>query len=824
MSKQIILLVLFNFICFIHYGQQFSISGFIQDASSRETIIGAIISNGKEGTSSNSFGRFSFNVKKGKQQLVIQYFGYKTKFLEFTIEHDTTVNILMERNELKEVVIKNKKDKVSQEYTSVTSIPMAQLKSVPAVGGEADIMKAIQHTPGIQGGVEGSAGVYVRGGSPDQNLILLDDVPVYNINHLFGYVSVFTPDAVKNFEIYKGGFPARYGGRLSSVMDVRMKEGNMKNLNGLITISPIASTISFEGPLKKDKSSFMIAARRTWLDGIAYLISKSAVQTAGADGGGIGLNFYDITAKTNYIFNKNNRLYLSFYAGNDKFNSSIKSSENSDSSTVSHAGNQFIKWGNITTSLRYNKSFKPNLFGNATFAFTQYKFQTGSNAENTFITKSPYSEEKNNASLKYNSSIKDIILKYDFEYHVANWNTVRAGVNHSSKQFLPGVFISGTSTNNTSIDTSINNQVYSNSQTDIYIEENIKPASFFNINLGLRYEMFHAKSYQNKSLQPRVNVNVMVNKKLSIKASYAGMSQGIHLLSNSGTGLPTDLWLPATSNAPVERSQQLVLGVYKNVNNLFDISIEGYYKSLHNVLEYKEGASFLGTFTGWEDKVEIGKGNVKGLEFFLHKKEGKLNGWIGYTLSFNNRTFPTINSGQTFPYRYDRRHVFDIFASYQMYKTEEKERTISAVWQYSTGNSITLPTQIHMGTPNEPSNQYTTFSNILDGFGEQFNATNGIISSPSRNNYRMRAQHRLDITYSSTKKKEWGERTWNFTIYNLYARRNPYYVYIYKPVFGDREKYVERSMFSIFPSISYSIKFDAKQFFYKKYRAEKYYE
>ncbi len=827
MKKKLILLLIILVSSILKiYAQTVTLSGFISDSNSNETIIGAVINNGSQGTVSNNFGRYTLKLKIGVNNLVIKSVGYKTNYVGINCQNDTVINIYLQKNQIREVIIKGKKDVVHREYTSMTSIPMQQLKAIPSVGGEADIMKAIQHTPGITGGVEGSAGVYVRGGSPDQNLILLDDVPVYNINHLFGYVSVFSPEAVKNFDVYKAGFPARYGGRLSSVMDVRLKEGNMKNLNGAVTISPIASSILLEGPLIKNKASFLISARRTWLDVIAYPVSKIALKKAGVKSGSLGLNFYDLTAKANYKLNENNRLYFSFYGGKDKFSTKIDNETTTDTSEYRYKSNQFLQWGNLTSSLRYNKIFNQKLFGNATLAYTQYQFETGNSADITKVIRNPYEEENTKASLKYSSSIQDVIFKYDLEYAPNNWNQIRAGVNQSYKTFKPGVYVSASSDAGISLDTTVNNNQKTNNQTDFYIEDNFKPTSFLNINAGLRYEMFNTKNYSNKSFQPRLNVSAYITKTLSLKGSYAAMSQNIHLLANSGTGLPTDLWLPATNLAPTEKSQQYVFGIYKNVKGMFDVSVEGYYKKMKNLIEYKEGASFIGTFTGWEEKIESGNGDVKGIEFFLHKKEGRLNGWIGYSLSYNNRAFANINNGVIFPYRYDRRHVFDIFANYEVYKTEEKERTISATWQYSTGNSITLPTQIYMGAPNEPSWQYNTFSNIIEGLEGNSTDIQGLLTAPSRNNYRMRAQHRLDFAYSTTKKKDWGERTWNFTIYNMYARRNPYYIYVRKKNGNSFESYQEKSLFSIFPSISYSIKFDAKKMFTKqgrKERAERFY-
>lgn len=820
---RILIVVILLFTSSLCYGQSYQLSGTLMDLSSHETIIGGVVRAGKYGGVSNAYGFYTITIPKDVDSVLVSALGYRRKWLKIKANTSATINIYLEKKSLQAVTIYAKEDKIDDKYTSITSIPIAQLKQLPTVGGEPDIMKALQHTPGIQAGLEGSAGVYVRGGSPDQNLILLDDVPVYNINHLFGFVSVFPTSAVKSADVFKAGFPARYGGRLSSVMDIRLKEGNRKSFGGELTISPIASSFLVESPIDSGRGSFLISGRRTWLDGITSLTSKIALGQQGIKGVSLSMNFYDFVAKANYKLNNKNRLYFSFYSGKDQFGSKVDVETKEDTITIRNQSSIGLDWGNVTSSLRMNTIFGKKLFGNATVAFTEYGFNTGSEIQQDIEQFNPYEKETTQASLIYQSSIKDYICKYDLEYALSHKIDIRAGTQLSFKSYNPGITVSASNNAGQKLDSALNSGRINNSQLDFYAEANFKPIDAVNLNVGLRYANYKTANYTNNSWQPRINLSVKLRKDISIKASYAYMNQPIHLLANSGSGLPTDLWLPATQFAPAEFSHQYVLGLYKSFARNLTLSVEGYYKSMNNVLEYKDGANFFGTFTNWENAVSVGKGTAQGVEFFLHKSSGNLNGWLGYTLAYNNRSFSDINNGTPFPYRYDRRHTINLFLNYELKNNKKKRRSISAAWQYSSGNMITLATKSYMAEPVDIGNNFEYF-NLLEGLEGNYSDIYGILAAPSRNNYRMRASHRLDLTYSSTKYKRWGERTWSFTLYNAYARRNPYYIFVEKERANKSETYTERSIFSIFPSVSYTIKFDKGLFIRGKKRASQFFE
>ena len=791
-----------------------TVSGTITDSSNNEQLVQANVFDkaSKQVGVSNNYGFYSLSLKTDTVDLVFSYVGYQSQNRRFVLHQDTVINVpLVPSNTLKtvEIIAAKQAENVAQRtQVSVLNIPIEQLKSVPNIAGEADIMKSLQLLPGIQFGQEGSSNIFVRGGTPDQNLILLDDVPIYNVNHLFGFFSIFSPDAIKSVEVLKGGFPARYGGRLSSVLDIRTKEGNMYKYNGSLNVGLIASHFSVEGPIKKEKASFYVTGRRTYIDLLIQPFSAISYKKQGIKGKA-GYYFYDATCKLKYIVDEKNKLYLSFYGGQDQNYTKLKAL-NADVDTLKQGNsNNYLKWGNATLSLRWNRIYNSKTFSNFTLAYTQYSFGTGSSYNNN-NDDDPYS-----ALFSYNSTIRDAFFKQDFDWYLNPQSTIKFGSVQSVKFYSPNVNIITTQSNTLNTDTLIGVPLFTTYEISNFIEDDQAINTKLKLNIGLRHNLFATKGYLKNSIEPRLALRYLFTPNFSVKAAYGYVTQNLHLLTNSGVGAPTDLWVPATKRIIPENSHQISGGFFANYKAL-DLSIEGFYKTMNNVIEYKEGASFANSFQNWEDKVAIGKGTSYGTELFIHKKEGKTNGWLSYTLSWTNRLFEELNNGKVFPFKYDRRHYFNVFFNQQLKK---KNRNVSLSWTYATGSAVTLPSQ----KQNTIDPNYTGyFDNILNG---QLNSFSGQTTyAPSRNNYRMRDYHRLDLAYNATKIKKHGERTWSLGIYNLYARRNPFYLYQeqnYDDVIirddqghwiGTQSVYKgttikEFSLFSFIPFISYQFKY-----------------
>lgn len=764
--KQRILLLLTFLMPLAVWAQQVTISGYVTEKKSGERLIGAtvFIPEKNIGTATNAFGFYSITMQADDIKLKASYIGYATFSKEISLKQNTTLNIELESaKEMKEVVITGKKDAI-HERTQMSSIdlPIQTIKSLPAFLGEVDVLKAIQLLPGVQAGNEGSSGFYVRGGGPDQNLILLDGVPVYNASHLFGFFSVFNADAIRSVELVKGGFPARYGGRLSSVLDINMKEGNKNKLHGEGGIGLIASRLTLEGPIQKGKSSFMISGRRTYYDIIAKPFIKGNFKG--------GYYFYDLNGKVNFKLTKKDHLYISGYLGDDKFYAKQKQE---DGSSLSSSFNTDLKWGNITTVARWNHQYNNKLFGNLTAYYSQYRFIVSTQ------TKSTFSGANDEFYLKYSSGINDKAVKYDFDYIPHPNHYVKAGVGYVNHTYKPGAQQTRVAAAGFKQDTTIATKDINAGELDAYIEDDIKISSKLKANLGVHWTGFMVQDKFYHAIQPRVSARYLINDKLSAKASFVQMNQFIHLLTNSSIGLPTDLWVPVTARVPMQKSYQGAAGLaYTHITGI-EVSLEGYYKTMDNVLEYKEGASFFNPGSNWEDKVEIGKGKSYGGELFFQKKKGRVTGLMGYTLSWTKRQFDNLNGGKEFPYRYDRRHDFKIAAIYELAKNVE----VSAEWIYGTGNAITLPVGYYTGP---------------DGSNVQVYG--------DRNGYRMPAYHRADISIKFSKQRKNWERAWVISAYNVYNRRNPFYIYSSTNNQGNAV-FKQMSLFPIIPSISYQFKF-----------------
>ncbi len=781
--------------------QNFIVSGFVRDKATGESLINANVHEKTSliGTISNEYGFFSLSLNEGESTVIFSFVGYKKQEIELNLVSDTSLivelNLLSELEEVK--VYGSESSKVGRTQMSMVEISTSTLSKIPVLLGEPDVLKVIQLLPGVQSGAEGTSGIYVRGGGPDQNLFLLDGVPVYNASHLFGFFSVFNPSAVKTVKLYKGGFPARFGGRLSSVIDIRMKEGNMKEFKGEFSIGLISSRFSLEGPIVKDKTSFIVSGRRTYIDLLARPVIKIVNKnTEGSNYTG-GYYFYDLNAKVNHKFSDKSRLYFSSYLGLDKAYTKEEGyyvDEHIRYNSLSKAG---LKWGNITNALRWNYVYNPKLFSNVTLTHSKYNFNIGEESLNVNTRENKKSED----IFDYNSGITDLAAKIDFDYFPSTKHSIKFGLGNIYHTFSPGVnhykYVDEESIAAPS-DTTYGNTKINANEVRLYAEDIFDISKRFKANLGGHFSLFNVQGKTYTSFEPRASLRFLGSEKWSLKASYAKMSQYIHLLTTSTISLPTDLWLPTTKNVRPQESHQFAVGGFYRLPKGFDLSVEIFYKTMDNLMEYKEGASFTGIGSNWESKIEFGKGWAYGIEVMLEKNIGKTTGWIGYTLSKSDRKFENLNFGEIFPAKYDRRHDISVALTHKFNDRVD----IGATWVFGTGNSTTLAYQ-----------KYSAGNISTRGWwGNEIEYYGG------RNNFRMPNYHRLDIGVNFHKKKKHGVRTWSFGAYNVYNRQNPFYLYWGQATedgynadgwyFQDSKPALKQvSLFPFIPSFSYSFKF-----------------
>lgn len=770
--------------------QRFTIRGTVEDKLTGEKLISSNVYDALslKGITTNAFGFYSLTLPAGNLKLTFSYIGYQAVVMDVNLRQDTLLNVrLTPVISLNEVVITADKARsaVLSTQMSMTELSSKTIKSLPMLLGEVDVLKALQLLPGVKGGNEGTSGIYVRGGGPDQNLILLDGVPVYNVTHLFGFFSVFNPDAIQSVKLITGGFPARYGGRLSSVLDIRMRDGNNKKFSAEGSVGIISSKLTLEGPIIKDKTSFIVSGRRTYIDVLAQPLIKLMSKVSNSNVNA-GYYFYDLNAKINHKFSDKSHLFLSAYSGSDQAYFKTVNKGDFQGGTYQSETDAGLGWGNLTAAVRWNYVITPKLFSNTTLTYSRYNFVT-----------SALSQEKNNDTLTnkyqfiYDSGITDWAGKIDFEYLPDPNHTIRFGYNQIYHTFKPGVSVlSLKGENNIGIDTTFGNKNIYAHEGALFVEDDWNISPRLKANIGLHFSGFKVRDSIYTSLQPRISARFLVNEKISIKAAFTMMSQYIHLLTNSTIGLPTDLWLPATEKIKPERATQYAMGVVYEPSDGIEISVEGYYKSMTNLIEYKEGASFFSFTNDWQDKIEIGKGRAYGVEILARKQVGKTTGWIGYTLSWSECQFANISFGQWFPYRYDRRH--DI--SFVLTQKISDHIDLGITWVYGTGNAVTLPLE-----------KYASLESIWGGYPY----FNGIEAFDNRNSYRMPAYHRLDIGINFRKDTKWGERTWSIGAYNVYNRKNPFYLQFtsqYQPDGTSKNVLKQYSLFPIIPSISYSFK------------------
>jgi hypothetical protein len=766
--------VIFFFFSLCAFPQnKYTISGYVKDARTGEELIGAavfVMELPATGAYTNAYGFYSITLPAGNYDVIAQYLGYSPQDVKIGLKENIKQEFSLNEkiSEIKEVVITAEKrdENINKVEMGVEKMVMKEIKNVPVLLGEKDILKTLQLTPGVKSAGEGNSGFYVRGGAADQNLILLDEAPVYNASHLLGFFSVFNSGAIKDVTLYKGSEPAEYGGRLSSVLDIRMKDGNDKKYGAEAGVGIISSHLNLEGPIVKDKGSFSISGRRTYAD-LFLKISRDTVVNKSI------LYFYDLNAKANYDINKNNRIYLSGYFGKDVFG---------------YSDIFGLDWGNVTGTLRWNHLYSDKLFSNTSIIFSNYDYKIHTKFGTT--------------SGLIISRIQDWNLKEDFQYFINSKYSMKFGFNSIHHQIIPGVV---TLENNSGIQ-SLNLSHKFAWENAIYLSSEYKPENWLSMEFGLRVSSFTIigpgdfytydaagntidtvkykpgkiiKTYLNP--QPRVSVNFIMSEKSSVKASYARNVQDLHLLSNSTSGNPTDSWIPSSNNVKSEIADQVALGYFRNFkDNNYEFSAETYFKWLRNQIDYKDGA-VITLNENAESQLLFGKGRAYGLELFLKKKQGKLNGWIGYTIAKTEKKIDGINNSRYYPAKQDRTHDISIVAIYEI----ARKWVVSATWIYYTGNAVTFP-----------SGKYMINRRVVNYYTE-------------RNGYRMPAYHRLDVGATwNIKKTERFESSLNFSCYNVYGRENAYSItFRQDPDDASKTQALQTTLFRWVPSVTYNIKF-----------------
>lgn len=747
---------------------KFTISGYVKEATSNELLPGVTvyIPSLSTGVITNNYGFYSLTLETGPYDLVYTFIGFEGVKMTVDLDKDMVIDQFLKSStiSLDEVVISAElQEKVSEStQMSILKLPTKSVESIPALMGEKDVLKVLQLMPGVQSGSEGNSGLYVRGGGPDQNLLILDGAVVYNANHLFGFFSIFNGDALKSIELYKGGFPARFGGRLSSVIKMDMKDGNKEEMHGRIGVGLISSSLLLEGPINKGKTSFLVSARRTYIDALIAPFNNTP------DKG--GYYFYDFNAKVNHEFSPRDKLYVSGYFGKDKF-----FARNKEDDFDARLG-----WGNATSTVRWNHQFTKKIFTNASLIFSKYQFGI--------------EEKESDFELAYNTSIRDIGFKYDVDFFPSINHAIKFGVASTSHQFIPSALV----VKEDGITPTDNQTKFNTLESAIYIEDDMRFFNKLNINLGFRASHFVHKDKQYFKPEPRIAIAYMLPNDFSLKSSFASMNQYVHLLSNSGIGLPTDLWVSSTDRVKPQTSNQVAVGLAKDLPRNIAVTLEGYVKKSKNVISYKEGASFLilddpesSESVSWEDNITTGNAEAYGIELLIQKKVGDFNGWIGYTLSKTEFQFDELNFGEKFFARYDRRHDISAVGIY----TISDRLTLSGTWVYGTGNNFSLPTR--------------TFRTARDVLGNSFFFDNQFNDIEKRNNFRAEAYHRLDFSLRMSKEKPRGTRTWEFSVYNAYSRKNPFFYFRETKFEGSTSEGVLKkiSLFPLLPSISYSFEF-----------------
>lgn len=767
--------------------KKFTISGYVRDANNGENLIAAslAIKELQRGTVTNEYGFFTLTLDSGTYTLFVNFVGYEPQKQLIKLQNNIQLNLKLIPKSIvgQEVVIEADRSNANISETDLgkIEIDLDQVKQLPVLMGEVDILKTVQLLPGVQGAGEGNAGFYVRGGGPDQNLILLDEAVVYNASHLFGFFSVFNADAINNTTLIKGNMPAQYGGRVSSVLNIVMKEGNNQKFEAEGGIGLIASRLTLQGPIIKDKSSFIVSARRTYID---VLVDPFVASTSRFKG--TGYFFYDLNAKINYKLSNKDRLYLSGYFGRDIF-------------TFRNRNRNFffqVPWGNATATARWNHVFKNKVFMNTTAVFSNYQFQTN--------------VEQGQFAFQLQSGVQNFTIKKDFDFYLGQIHKMKAGTLYTNHLFTPATTNAQSGQNRFGPENVTRLQAH---EWAAYLLDEVAINHKFLLNMGLRVSAFrpvgpytytlfdslqnvlYQKSYEKGELvtaqgglEPRLSIRYQLDEKSALKLGISRNIQYIHLASSSGATLPTDLWVPSSKKTKPQIGWQYAAGYFRNFDeNKWEASVEIYYKDMFNLIDFRNGATGFAEFNvPIENDFVFGTGQSYGIELFVKKRVGKFTGWIGYTHAYAWRQFDDINNGKRFPFRYDRRHDLSIVTAYE----PNQKWTLSGVFVYATGDMLTLPTSFYF-------------------FEGRFSQEIG-----ERNNFRQIPYHRLDFSAVYKPLPKIGSKfkhSWTFAVYNLYSRLNPYFIYFDPSGSLANNNFqvqsLQVSLFPIIPSVTWNFKF-----------------
>lgn len=789
-----------NQVLFYRKNNRLPVGGYIEDAETGERLIGASIrwvSEQKLGTASNEFGFFSMKIDEGVQTLLVSYIGYQAQAVNVQVETAQMIKVrLQPDNRLPEVLVQGRTGATIREQVigAPKELALENLKFLPMPGGEADILRLVAFQPGVQTGVDGLGGLHIRGGNADQNLFLLDDVPVYSPGHALGLFSIYNPATVSNARLWKGDFPARYGGRVSSVLDVRTRDGNFKKYETTLNVGLFASTLATEGPLIKNKCSFLLGLRTTYFEPWINLFNKrgNLLTTVGDQ---IKYRFYDTNLKINYIFSEKDRVYLSLYRGGDAFQNTYNQDYNNARGLINEKYKLRSNWGNEIAALRWNHVLHKNLFTNTTLRYSKYVYQSQLGFNSTIYYTTGKEAVLADYAQLYQTLIQDGSLKTDFTYYISPAFTLRWGGAYTSHTFQPGALSANLQQTGQepgvidSLETVlVNNEIIKAGESEAYLDAEFEPAPYIRIETGLNAALFSSAGITYKALQPRFKIQRRGPKGWNFWGGFYKNTQFLHQIGTFNISLPFELWVPSTKTVKPEQVWQISTGIGWQRNG-WGLQLEGYYKRLGRVLSFISNNEALYTggaedASGWEDRIAEGTGNSKGLEFLMEKNKGNTTGSIAYTLSKSDRLFPDINSGRVFPFRYDRRHDLKLTVQQRL----SHWCTVTGIWSFSTGNPITLAGVKFRHESVEGQVQRDVYA---------YTEVNG---------YRLPSYHRFDLALNGLFKKGALSHQIQLGVYNTYNRSNPFFIYV--DAGGNvKGKAIQYTLLPVLPSFRYQIKF-----------------
>jgi hypothetical protein len=778
---------------------RYTISGYVQDAETGERLISASVFDqiSGKGTLTNEYGFFSLTLSSRKVDLNCSYLGYTPVRRQLELAGDRQININLRTSLMLTEVLVVASDSISDLYDrgySTEWIDISEVRNLPQLGGESDIIRFTHLLPGVQTGTDGVGGIFVRGGDAGHNLVLFDGVPVYNLSHGAGLYSIFNSDVLKQVTFTKGAFPARYGGRLASVLDVRTRDGNNQTFQGQAGIGLLSGRMTLEGPIVKGKSSFLISGRWSLLDWYLRPLARRLKSRRG-EWGSTGYNFYDLNAKLNFEITERDKLFFSLYSGKDAF---LNYGETREQLMLPGVGQTFepfanydsqyreqLHWGNQIASLRWNHLFGPRLFANTTLTYSLLDVDIWHDSRDSVIQKNPKPLiSKRLIYGQYHSSIEDLSARMDLDLTPTAQHAIRLGGNVTYRHFRPGIVRYDEETEELFLeDNPVVNPVDA-TEVALYGEDDIRVLDHLNVNVGMRASMLFLSNRRYYSLEPRFAFRWDLMPRMALRGSASVNTQYLHLLSSSNLGLPIDLWVPSTAALPPQRSRQWTLGVDRELGRRWAFSLEGYYKIMEDLITYEEGAFFL---NNWENSVTTGNGEAYGVEMMLRKKSGPTTGWIAYGLSWADRQYRGINEGRRYPFKYDRRHDLKVVVKQQLWDW----LNVSADWVFGTGLAYSFPVYIF----DLPGNDRNLFG--YDG----------------KNNFRMPYHHRLDLALNAHFESKKLQHLVNLGLYNAYNRQNPLYYdirtrVIYNGEGFERVNYRERvTLVPLLPYFHYSLKF-----------------